>query len=209
MVWRRPGDKPLSEPIRVDLPTHICVTWPQWDIHVVLILFPRLEIRKRVGWNDKILSRHWLYCDEGVFCWHWGEKGSHGDYFVVPGCTGGGLHDHLQCHQGLQIRHHDCLSFSVDVFVAWWRHQMETFSALLALCAGNSPVTGEFPHKGKWRGTLVFSVICAWTNGWVNSRYTGDFRRHCAHYDVTVMADENRYWFGQWFGTDWVTNHHL
>ena len=26
----------------------------------------------------------------------------------------------------------------------WWRHQMETFAALLALCAGNSPVTGEF-----------------------------------------------------------------
>ena len=28
---------------------------------------------------------------------------------------------------------------------AWWHHQMETFSTLLALCAGNSPVTGEFP----------------------------------------------------------------
>ena len=28
--------------------------------------------------------------------------------------------------------------------IAWWRHQMETFSALLAICAGNSPVTGEF-----------------------------------------------------------------
>ena len=28
-----------------------------------------------------------------------------------------------------------------------WRHQMETFSALLALCAGNSPVTGEFPAQ--------------------------------------------------------------
>ena len=27
---------------------------------------------------------------------------------------------------------------------AWWRHQMETFSALLAICAGNSPVTSEF-----------------------------------------------------------------
>ena len=27
----------------------------------------------------------------------------------------------------------------------WWRHQMETFSTLLALCAGNSPVTVEFP----------------------------------------------------------------
>ena len=29
----------------------------------------------------------------------------------------------------------------------WWRHQMETFSALLALCAGNSLVTGEFPAE--------------------------------------------------------------
>ena len=29
--------------------------------------------------------------------------------------------------------------------MTWWHHQMETFSALLALCAGNSPVTGEFP----------------------------------------------------------------
>ena len=28
---------------------------------------------------------------------------------------------------------------------SWWRHQMETFSALLAICAGNSPVPGEFP----------------------------------------------------------------
>ena len=44
----------------------------------------------------------------------------------------------------------------------WWRHQMETFSAFLALCVENSPVTGEFPHKGQWRGALLFSLICAW-----------------------------------------------
>ena len=30
MVWRRPGDKPLSEPITVSLPTYICVARPQW-----------------------------------------------------------------------------------------------------------------------------------------------------------------------------------
>ena len=30
---------------------------------------------------------------------------------------------------------------------SWWRHQMETFSSLLVLCAGNSPVTGEFPAQ--------------------------------------------------------------
>ena len=34
-----------------------------------------------------------------------------------------------------------------DAISAWWRHQMETFSALLAFCAGNSPVTGEFPSQ--------------------------------------------------------------
>ena len=30
MAWRRTGDKPLSEPMMVSLPTHICVTRPQW-----------------------------------------------------------------------------------------------------------------------------------------------------------------------------------
>ena len=30
---------------------------------------------------------------------------------------------------------------------SWWRHEMETFSALLAICAGNSPVPGEFPAQ--------------------------------------------------------------
>ena len=33
------------------------------------------------------------------------------------------------------------------IFTTWWRHQMETFSALLAICAGNSPVPGEFPTQ--------------------------------------------------------------
>ena len=31
--------------------------------------------------------------------------------------------------------------------IAWWRHKMVTFSALLAICAGNSPVPGEFPTQ--------------------------------------------------------------
>ena len=33
------------------------------------------------------------------------------------------------------------------IFVSWWRHQMDTFSALVAICAGNSPVPGEFPAQ--------------------------------------------------------------
>ena len=71
--------------------------------------------------------------------------------------------------------------------VSWWRHQMETFSALLAICAGNSLVPVNSPHKGQWRRALMFTLICARINGWVNNRETGDLRRYCAHYDVIVM----------------------
>ena len=71
--------------------------------------------------------------------------------------------------------------------ITWWRHQMETFSALLAICAGNSPAPVNSPHKGQWRGALMFTLICARINGWVNSREAGDLRCHRAHYDVIVM----------------------
>ena len=71
---------------------------------------------------------------------------------------------------------------------SWWRHQMETFSASLAICAGNSLVPGEFPpHKGQWRGALMFSLICTRMHGWVNNDEAGDLRRLRVHYDVTVM----------------------
>ena len=43
------------------------------------------------------------------------------------------------------------------------------------------------PHKGQWRGALIFSLICVWINGWVNNRKAGDLRRYGAHYDVIVM----------------------
>ena len=69
--------------------------------------------------------------------------------------------------------------------ITWWRHQMEIFFALLALCAGNSPVTS--PGKGQCRGPLMFSLICARINGWVNNRDTGDLRRQRGHFAVIVM----------------------
>ena len=62
---------------------------------------------------------------------------------------------------------------------------METFSALLAICEGNSPVTGEFPAQRPV--TRSFDIFFAWMNGWVNTRDVCDLRRHRAHYDVTVM----------------------
>ena len=49
-----------------------------------------------------------------------------------------------------------------------------------------SPV--NFPHKGQWRGALMFTLICARMNGWVNNREAGDLRRYRVHYDVIVMV---------------------
>ena len=45
------------------------------------------------------------------------------------------------------------------------------------------------PHKGQWRWTLMFPLICAWTNGWANSREAVDLGRHRTHYDVTVLIN--------------------
>ena len=48
-----------------------------------------------------------------------------------------------------------------------------------------SPV--NFPHKGQWRGALMFSLIYVWINDWANNREAGDLRRQHGHYDVIVM----------------------
>ena len=54
--------------------------------------------------------------------------------------------------------------------LTWWRHQMETLSALLVICVGNSPVTGKFAPQRPVARSFDVSLICAWINGWVNNR---------------------------------------
>ena len=60
---------------------------------------------------------------------------------------------------------------------------METFSVLLALCVGNSLVTGEF-HAQR---PVMLPLICAWTNKWLNNGGAADLRRHRTLCDITVM----------------------
>ena len=69
-----------------------------------------------------------------------------------------------------------------------------------------SPVNS--PHKGQWRGALMFSLICAWINRCVNNREAGDLRCYRAYHDVIVMASSlieaeghicayvNQHWYG-------------
>ena len=71
--------------------------------------------------------------------------------------------------------------------LAWWRHQMETFSALLAICAGNSPVFSEFPAQRPVAQSFCGFFICSRINGWVNNYEAGDLKRILPHFGVIVM----------------------
>ena len=71
-------------------------------------------------------------------------------------------------------------------FSAWWRQQMETFSTLLAICAGNSPVPGEFPTQRPV--TRSFDVyfdlrpnkrLCKQSWGWWFETLSWSLWRHC------------------------------
>ena len=62
-----------------------------------------------------------------------------------------------------------------------WKH----FPRYWSFVRGIHPVNA--PHKGHWRRALMFSLICARIDGWLNNLEAGDLRRYRAHYDVIVM----------------------
>ena len=64
---------------------------------------------------------------------------------------------------------------------------METFSALWAICAGNSSVTGKFPAQRPVTRSFDVFFDLRLNNGWVNNREAADLRRHRDHYVATVM----------------------
>ena len=78
------------------------------------------------------------------------------------------LHDVYNC-----IHHDDVIK---------WKHFPRYWPFVRGI--HRSPVNS--PHKGRWRGALMFSLICVWINGRVNNLEAGDLRRYRAHYDVII-----------------------
>ena len=72
---------------------------------------------------------------------------------------------------------------SVHDDVIKWKH----FPRYWPFVRGIHRSAVNFSHKGQWRGTLMFTLICARINGWVNNCEAGDLRRHRVHCDVIVM----------------------
>ena len=74
----------------------------------------------------------------------------------------------------------------------WWNfneNMMTSSNGNIFRVTGH--LCGEFPAKGQWRRALIFSLICAWINGWVNNGEAGDLRRHRAHYDLTGIMRQS------------------
>ena len=86
-----------------------------------------------------------------------------------------------------EIQHNVDMTF--DTRYVLWRHSelQGRYSHRIMMTSSNRNIFhGESPAH-QWRGALMFSMICAWISGWVNNHEADDLRRHCAHYDVTVM----------------------
>ena len=82
--------------------------------------------------------------------------------------------------------------------ISWWRHQMETFSALLALCAGNSPISGEFPaQRAVTQSFAVFfdlrlnKRLSKQSWDWWFETLSNQLWRHCNVNNLFKLATQN------------------
>ena len=108
------------------------------------------------------------------------------------------------------------------MYASWWHHQMETFSALLALCAGNSPVTGEFPSQrpvtrsfGVFFDLRLNKRLNKQSWGWWLETTSRSLWRRCNdsvyHKSIILhIIEYERYWQSKYVGTHthicWDTN---
>ena len=93
----------------------------------------------------------------------------------------------VQLHVQVPVKHPDDYGSANHDDVVKWKHFPRYWPFVRRI--HRSPVNS--PHKGQWRGALMFSLDCTWMDDWVNNRESGDLRRHRAYYDVTVMITDH------------------
>ena len=121
-----------------------------------------------MSWQEWVIRNHLIPSNIYRYLW----KKSHTEFLV---CDSGwsvwtmwtSVHLHLDTHDD----------------VIKWKHFPRYWPFVRGI--HRSPVNS--PHKGQWRGALMFSLICLGISDWVNTRKAGDLRRYPAHYDVIVM----------------------
>ena len=146
------------------------VTWNYRHSDCLFNSLLRLTSRNRQRLASRVLREGWLVDST--------HKGS-----LIP--KGFQCLDVIMSHDGKRLRHDD---------VTKWKH----FPRYWPFVWGVHRWPVNSPHKGQWRGTLMLSLISAWTNGWLNNRDAGDLRRQCDHYDITIVWPRRKFILRLW-----------
>ena len=153
MAWRRPGDKPLSEPMMVNLPTHICVTRPRWVKNIFKNnTFHWWDNIIYCGQNVRVVCKKWKVCIQPAYLLIGEVTPAPTDQsqetwsFRVASCT----QWLLPCTRAIPDRDH-----------SWWPPEP------------NDCDPGQWPLLiGIIQGGLLDPMIA--TSGGINSRLVGD-----------------------------------
>ena len=103
------------------------------------------------------------------------SAGFHHEHYSSPGSLEDSTFNYILISRTTLCFHDDVIK---------WKHFPRNWPFVREI--HRSPV--NFPHKGQWRGALMFSLMYAWINDWVNNREAGDLRLQHGHYDVIVMS---------------------
>ena len=182
-AWRRPGDKPLSEPMMVRLPTHICVARPQWvkgsDTSTGWLVDPSA---KSIGNSPKdnfttinqIMSLQW-FCKFAYFFYY--------EFISIccryRSCCGGhhppGLpicHDRLRGWAWLHQDRYTHLG-ELQISGSWFNIKMSYYQCKKYHCGDNTFIRFSYLHTGiSYTGNLVlnqppWSYCCSWLYCWI------------------------------------------
>ena len=162
-------------------------------------LFSKIQIYGFMKRDRAPANIHWIYpsyCNWSLHITLLHQYNASATCNVVPS-----LKPSIPCHDPhinntIIPQLHDCILPKLQVTVAWCIHPAEHGDAIkLRHFLYNWPFVPGIHrslvialHKGQWCRVLMFSLICASINDWVNNWEAGDLRCHRTHYDVTVMT---------------------
>ena len=136
-----------------------------WIFHWECTIWPLSDLKINGLWPGDVKCRHWTLSSLAkVIAWY------------QSNCL-------LRLPHATILFANVLVTFTNHDDVIKWKHFPRYWSFVRGV--HRSPLNS--PHKGQSRGALMFSLIWAWINGWVNNREAGEWRLHRAHCDVTVM----------------------
>ena len=158
----------------------------------------QLSKQRRRRWFETLSRSLWPHCNILLRPWYLYICTNGTDTKIIDMCTMTELRSSWsraiisRWLEPVTLSEHCCLWFkqmflehspTLHDDVIKWKHFPRYWPCVRGI--HRSPVNS--PHKGQWRGALIFSLICARISGWVNNREAGDLRRQQAHCDVIVM----------------------